>query len=350
MQIAKEGYHIARDQIEPMVLSSDDESSSAFIGSDPAACGSLLRPSPTLIPGQAASMLPCMKSRMLALNSNTGQLSSQNIIPRNHLLPPANFQLPIQNLSNNLSKLQPDVAAQVRMINPQCPEFFNKDAHLQFQMMQRQRRFEQLAQKTSVGGLGAAMGGVDTMQLYGDIGGLGDGVMALGGAMNFLQSGQIPWMGNLDQFSNLDSNISSSRKQCFGMMPDHSSLLATLGLRPPECPGGAMMNQIAILGSTGVVQMQRPTILDMAYLLSNQQLPPMPQIPQQLQMPYSQQQQQEMILLLQSAEAANFAEHVSSPIGDINSTYNNLMHCPEWAPFNGAPNQHYSRQMMGMQW
>lgn len=134
------------------------------------------------------------------------------------------------------------------------------------------------------------------------------------------------------------------------MMPDHSSILATLGLRAPECPGGAMMNQIAIHGSTGVVQMQRPTILDMAYLLSNQQLPPMPQIPQQLQMPYSQQQQQAMILLLQSAEAANFAEHVSSPIGDINSTYNNLMHCPEWAPFNGAPNQHYSRQMMGMQW
>ncbi|KAF2317822.1 hypothetical protein GH714_041137 [Hevea brasiliensis] len=308
--LEKEGYRIARDHIQPMVLNSDGQSSSqhpAVFQCDTAACGSVLQSSPTLIPGPSASTLRPMKSRMSARSS--WQLSSQNIQSRSPLLPPVNFQLPFQSLSNNLSKPQLDIAAQVSPMNPQWPEILNKHAHLQFQMMQRQRQQEQLMQKkTLLGGLDAAMGSPDIMQLDGNIHRIGDAVMALEGPMNSPQRGQVPWIGNLGQFNNLGSNISSlnERKKCFGMMSDHpSSLLAKLGLGAPEAVGGAMMNRIPIQRSSGGVQMQRPTIPDMAFLSQNQPLP-QPQIQQQLQMPYSQQQ------------AGRLAEHVSSPLGQVN--------------------------------
>ncbi|XP_057988228.1 protein PHYTOCHROME-DEPENDENT LATE-FLOWERING [Hevea brasiliensis] len=308
--LEKEGYRIARDHIQPMVLNSDGQSSSqhpAVFQCDTAACGSVLQSSPTLIPGPSASTLRPMKSRMSARSS--WQLSSQNIQSRSPLLPPVNFQLPFQSLSNNLSKPQLDIAAQVSPMNPQWPEILNKHAHLQFQMMQRQRQQEQLMQKkTLLGGLDAAMGSPDIMQLDGNIHRIGDAVMALEGPMNSPQRGQVPWIGNLGQFNNLGSNISSlnERKKCFGMMSDHpSSLLAKLGLGAPEAVGGAMMNRIPIQRSSGGVQMQRPTIPDMAFLSQNQPLP-QPQVQQQLQMPYSQQQ------------AGRLAEHVSSPLGQVN--------------------------------
>lgn len=340
--MVREGYRIASDRVEPTTVNTGGVSIESnglcptVIGDDNSTFGTLEPPSLTLIPGVSAAMLS--PGRISALNPR--QFHSQNILPGSYLLHPVNMQSSLQLLPSNLSTSQLDIAAQVSPEQPQWVQVLNKRAHIQFQMMQRERQQEQLLHRmTMMGGLGAAMGGLGMMQLGGGIQGLGDtgigsshNIMGLGGTMDvpMLQRGQTPSIGNLGQFSSFGNNVSSlnERIQPFGMMSDHVAALLPK-LRAAEAQGRALMSGIPIHRNAGAMQMQGPFIPDMAYLLKRQQLS-QSQIHQQLQIRSSQQMQQDMRLLHQHADAASLAKQAGSPLSQVSQQQSD--HLPQMSP------------------
>ncbi|KAK2635295.1 hypothetical protein Ddye_030087 [Dipteronia dyeriana] len=300
--MVREGYCLIRDRIESTPLHDDGCSSTQQVtvmcGVTPAAEAFKL-PFSTLTPGPSTSMVTPITKSIQAVNCRP--LPSLKLLSEGHSLPSGNIQTTQHLSGSNLSKMELDIATQV---SPQQQQHWqqnlNKNAHLQFQMMQRHRQAQQnqLIQRMAMaGGLGAAAGGPGMVHYGEGIRGhanIGPGslsnVMSTGGSIEVPRGGQIPWNCNGSQFNNIGSNVpsSSDSRQFFSGTSDNEvQVLATM--TTADSQGRALMGGYSFQrnASNMPLPMQTPSIQDMGYLLSNQQILPqnqqMPGTPQLLQ-------------------------------------------------------------------
>ncbi|KAG6715153.1 hypothetical protein I3842_05G236800 [Carya illinoinensis] len=157
-----EGYRIASDRVEPTALNTggDSSSHSRVINNATPATGTAEFPAPALISGLSPLMHNPMTASLSAHNAT--RLPSQNILSRANLLPPENIWSTIRLPGSWISKSQLDIAAPVSALQWQM--ILSNRAHLQSQMQQRERKQELMQGKLLAGGLGAAAGGLGTVQ------------------------------------------------------------------------------------------------------------------------------------------------------------------------------------------
>ncbi|KAA8529094.1 hypothetical protein F0562_034107 [Nyssa sinensis] len=294
--MAREGYRLAGDQIEPSYLCTDKSSTSqqptVTTATSPAETVEL--PPPIMIPGQFPCMLSPMNGSMSGLHP--GRLPPESNFSIGHLLPSGNIQSSLQLPAGYSSKPQLDVAKQFSPMKSQWQHVIDKDAFLQFQMLQRERRQQQLLQnRRMIGGLGSATSCMGTMQSVSGAQGLGNiglgpfgNFAGMGGCMSMLAGGNMHRIGN--------------------SVEDNTQAAVLARMRMAEKQGRAPMSGVPIQKNP-VVPMYHPEIPAMAYEVINQQPPPV-QIQQQL---YMLPLQQEIRSPLQSPEVTSLTEHLGSP-------------------------------------
>ncbi|KAK0575287.1 hypothetical protein LWI29_036703 [Acer saccharum] len=280
--MVREGYCLVRDRIESTPLRNDGCSSTQQVtvtcGVTPAAEAFKL-PS---TPGPSTSMVTPITKSIQAVNCRP--LPSLKLLSEGRSLPSGNIQTTQQLSGSNLSKMELDISTQVSPQQQNWEQSLHKNAHLQFQMMQRQRQAQQnqlIQRMTMAGGLGAAAGMVhygEGIRGHANIGpgSLGN-VMNTGGSIQVPRGGQIPWNPNGSQFNNIGSNVPSSSdgRQFFSGTSDNEvQVLATT--RTADSQGRALIGGYPFQRNASNVPlpMQTPSIQDMAYLLSNQQILP----------------------------------------------------------------------------
>ncbi|KAL5761159.1 hypothetical protein ACOSP7_019661 [Xanthoceras sorbifolium] len=280
--MVREGYCLNGERIEAKPLKGDGCSSNQLVtvtgGVTPAA-GAFELPFSTSTPGPSASKLTPVTESNQALNYR--RLPSQNLLSKGHSLPSGNIQS-TQLLSGcNFPKMQLDIATQASPLQQQQQQSLNKQAHLQLQMLQRQLQKNQLLQRmTMLGGLGAAAGSPGMVHHGGGIpghGNIGPGsfsnLMSPGSSIQVPRGGQIPWNHNVSQFIGSNIPSSSDSKQLFsGISVNAAQALATT--RTADSQGRALIDGYPIQRNGNLVPMQTPSIQDMAYLLTNQQMLP----------------------------------------------------------------------------
>ncbi|KAI9170042.1 hypothetical protein LWI28_021572 [Acer negundo] len=274
--MVREGYCLVCDRIESTPLRNDGCSSTQQVT---VTCG--VTPAAEAFPGPSTSMVTPITKSIQAVNCRP--LPSLKLLSEGHSLPSGNIQTTQQLSRSNLSELELDIATQVSPQQQNWQQSLHKNAHLQFQMMQRQRQAQknQLRQRmTMVGGLGADAG----MAHYGEgirghasIGpGSFSNVMNTGGSIQVPRGGQIPWNRNGSQFNNIGSNVpsSSDSRQFFSGTSDNE--VQVLATRTADSQGRALIGGYPFQRNASNVPlpMQTPSIQDMAYLLSNQQILP----------------------------------------------------------------------------
>ncbi|XP_059659170.1 uncharacterized protein LOC132305557 [Cornus florida] len=297
--MAREGYHLADNQIEPASLATDGSSTSQQ-PTVTTTSETVELPPPIPIPGQA----PCMLGPMSSMSGlNPCQLPSQCNFSGAHLLPPGNIHSTPHLSAGYLSKPQLDFAPQLNPLHPQWQHVIDKRAFLQFQMLQRLGLQWQLLQKRMMtGGLGAATGCSSMMQLgsgaewLGNIGlGSSDNVLGMRGSTPVLMRENIPRIGNSGE----------------GNIP--AAVLARM--RMAENQGRALWSEVPIQRNPGILPAYQPNFSAMAYEGINQQMSLL-QIRQQLYV-LPQQQQHEMGSPIQSTGGTGLAEHVVSPPSQV---------------------------------
>ncbi|KAH7571059.1 hypothetical protein JRO89_XS05G0246200 [Xanthoceras sorbifolium] len=221
--MVREGYCLNGERIEAKPLKGDGCSSNQLVtvtgGVTPAA-GAFELPFSTSTPGPSASKFTPVTESNQAVNYR--RLPSQNLLSKGHSLPSGNIQ------STQLLSGSPNVAKTVTEKSTS-------------------------AEDDNVGGF--------------------SNLMSPGSSIQVPRGGQIPWNHNVSQFIGSNIPSSSDSKQLFsGISVNAAQALATT--RTADSQGRALIDGYPIQRNGNLVPMQTPSIQDMAYLLTNQQMLP----------------------------------------------------------------------------
>ncbi|KAG7981168.1 hypothetical protein I3843_05G219100 [Carya illinoinensis] len=303
-----EGYRIASDRVEPTALNTggDSSSHSRVINNATPATGTAEFPAPALISGLSPLMHNPMTASLSAHNAT--RLPSQNILSRANLLPPENIWSTIRLPGSWISKSQLDIAATVSALQWQM--ILSNRAHLQLQMQQRERKQELMQGKLLAGGLGAAAGGLGTVQLNGGIQGIGDvnigsfsNLMGVGGSSPMPMGGCRTWIGSGRQSSNICSNISGSSESKPLLGSINYAAVDTAKMRTAGTQGRASIGVVPLQRNGGGMPMDALNPESMAFNFNNQWQP-------QLRL-------QEHLHVLQPPALTSLVENVGLPTSQV---------------------------------
>ncbi|KAG6655832.1 hypothetical protein CIPAW_05G244500 [Carya illinoinensis] len=303
-----EGYRIASDRVEPTALNTggDSSSHSRVINNATPATGTAEFPAPALISGLSPLMHNPMTASLSAHNAT--RLPSQNILSRANLLPPENIWSTIRLPGSWISKSQLDIAAPVSALQWQM--ILSNRAHLQSQMQQRERKQELVQGKLLAGGLGAAAGGLGTVQLNGGIQGIGDvnigsfsNLMGVGGSSPMPMGGCRTWIGSGRQSSNICSNISGSSESKPLLGSINYAAVDTAKMRTAGTQGRASIGVVPLQRNGGGMPMDALNPESMAFNFNNQWQP-------QLRL-------QEHLHVLQPPALTSLVENVGLPTSQV---------------------------------
>ncbi|PON87014.1 hypothetical protein TorRG33x02_172610 [Trema orientale] len=225
--MAREGYSLASDRVEPMYPETEGSSSSQQRSTINQSAGAFGLSSSTSTPG----LLPCLLSPMTGNTSalNSSQLLSKQIPSGAQLLPAENVVSSPQFTSSCSPKLEPAIAAQFSSLTLEMQEIMNRRSELQLQLKQRHRHQELLMQRRAMLGAPTATTGLSGSPRLGgrngiqgvrnfSIGSSGNVTGPMASKPNIL-GGHTLLSGNIGQKNNLSSNT-------FGLN-DSNQLLAS---------------------------------------------------------------------------------------------------------------------------
>ncbi|PON73748.1 hypothetical protein PanWU01x14_056360 [Parasponia andersonii] len=335
--MAREGYSLASDRVEPMYPETEGSSSSQQRSTINQSAGAFGPSSSTSTP----VLLPCMLSPMTGNTSalNSSQLLSKQI-PSGAQLLPAEYVVSSPQFTSSCSpKLEPDIAAQFSSLTLEMQEIMNRRSELQLQLKQRLRHQELLMQRRAILGAPTATTGLSGSPRLGGRNGIqGVSNFSIGSSGNVtgpmaskpnILGGHTPLSGNIGQKNNLSSNT-------FGLNDSNQLLASSLGylaavsymLGPADGQWRGLEGGVPIQRNDLLVPINNPKVPGVPLIQRNDLLvpitsPKVPEIPctlgrqHQVQMQMYQHevqrpqpcvlQQQDIRLLIDNLQSVNFA-------------------------------------------